>query len=72
MTLPKTDYSPEGCAWLRAQLSTMLDTAKAAQKDAYNDGNDHALDCHNDAAQALRTAINSLRIAENALRKVHK
>ena len=67
-----SDYSPNGCGWMLLKLGAMLAESEAAQKDAYNAGDERGVDLHHEATMALRTAINCIEIVRKNLRKLEK
>jgi hypothetical protein len=68
MTLPKTDYSPEGCRWLIAQLTTMAETSDRENDRAIANHEAHAILAHIEAGIAIRAAIHHIKAAETALK----
>ena len=71
MTLPKTDYSPEVCRWLIAQLTTMATTSDRENDRATANHEAHAILAHLEAGIAIRAAIHSLQSAEAALKAAY-
>ena len=70
MTLPKRDYSPEGCRWLIAQLATMAEELDRENDRATANHEAHAILAHLEAGIAIRAAIQHLKTAEAALKAV--